>query len=179
MSAGQRTLLGRNTGVAERQTVYESADGLEIESIEQYERSRAMVLFEDVVLVTYHRELGWPMVVLNAALASVFFLIGGLIFAANSSMAVAAIFAAFGIPSLVLIIVRLARQVDVISVFGRRSKAVIRFPYRKRRAREIYGHLCARTRQIQEQIGSENAGYETARAEEPPAPPSGPVLTMP
>lgn len=179
MSAGERTFLGRNAGVAERQTIYESADGLEVDSIEQYERSRLMVLFEDIVLVTYHREVGWPMVVLNAALASVFFLIGGLIFAANGSVVVAAIFAAVGVPSLVLIMVRLARQVDVISVFGRRSKAVIRFPYRKRRARETYGHLCARARQIQEQIASENAGYETARAEEPPAPPSGPVLTMP
>lgn len=180
MSANQRTLLGRSASVAERQMVYESSDGLEVESIEQYERSRLMVLFEDVILVTYHREIGWPMVVLNVAVASLFFLIGGLIFAANSSVVVAAIFAAFGVPSLVLILVRLARQVDVISVFGRRSKAVIRFPYRKQRARETYGHLCARARQIQEQIASENAGFETASPpEEPPAPPFDPVLTMP
>ncbi len=177
MSSGARTLLGRNTSLASRQAVYETADGVEVESTEQYELSRRRVLFEDVLLVTYHRETGWPVVVANIFVFLVFFMIGGSIIAANGSVPAALIVAAFGVPSLLLILVRLTLKVDVVTLFGRRSKAAIRFPFRKQRARETYGHLCARARQIQDQIASENRGFEATPAEEPPPPPPGPILT--
>ena len=177
MSAPGRTLLGRNTMVASRMAVYESADGLDVESTEQYEVSRRRVLFEDVVLITFHRETGWAFVLINAFIAFVFFLIGGSIFGANAPPLVALIFAMIGVPSLIFILLRLAMKVDVVTVFGRRSRAVIRFPYRKQRAREVYGRLCARTRQVQEQIATENAGFEAPPPGEAPPLPPGPILS--
>lgn len=172
MSAAARTLLGRSATLVARERVFEMPDGLEVESAEQYELTRKRVLFEDVVLITYHREAGLGFISVHALVVLFFFGMGAIIFAANGSLIAAAILAAFGIPSLLMILLRAALKVDVVTVFGRRSKAVIRFPYRKRRAREAYGHLCARTRQIQEQIAAESRGPEAPPEEElPPAPP--------
>ena len=157
--------------MASRVAVYESADGLDVESTEHYEVFRRRVLFEDVLLVTYHRETGWPYILAHAFIAFIFFFIGGMIFAANASVVAAAIFAAIGLPSLALILARLALKVDVVTVFGRRSKATIRFPWRKRRAREAYGRICSRVRQVQQQVGAENPEAEVAPAYElPPRP---------
>jgi len=181
MSTAQRKLLTRSATMASRVAIYESADGLDVESTEQYEVFRRRVLFEDVVLVTYHREMGWPFVLAHAFIAFVFFFIGGTIFAANASSTAAAIFAALGMPSLALILFRVALKVDVVTVFGRRSKATIRFPWRKRRAREAYGRICARVRQVQQQVGVENrepdVAPQPAPPEEMPPLPPRPILS--
>src|SRR5439155_26123682 len=134
-----RKLLGRNAGLASRQSIYETPDALEIESVEQYEVSCRRVLFEDVLLVTYHRETGWGIVVANLFIFLVFFLISGLIYSGSGAIPATLIAAALGVPSLLLVFIRLILKVDVVSVFGRRSKAVLRYAYRKRRARETYG----------------------------------------
>ena len=181
MTAAERKLLSRSATMASRVAVYESADGLDVESTEHYEVFRRRVLFEDVLLVTYHREMGWGFIAAHAFIALVFFLIGGTIFAANASVVAAAIFAAIGIPSLALILARVALKVDVVTVFGRRSKATIRFPWRKRRAREAYGRICSRVRQVQQQVGAENPEAEVAPqaappTEMPPLPPR-PILS--
>ena len=78
-------------------------------------------------------------------------------------MIAAAIIASFALPSVIAILVRMAYQVDVISIFGRRSRATLRFSFRKRRAREIYGRLCARTRQTQKEIEEANREPEAPR----------------
>lgn len=167
MSAEPRTLITSGVTPTGRTTVYETADGVVVEANEQYEILHRRVLFEDVVLVTYHRETGWGYVLANGFIAFVFLFIGGSIFAARASMIAAAIFAVLGLPSLVLLILRLALSVDVVTVFGRRSKAIIRFPWNKRRARETYGRICARARQVQQRVGAENPEPDVAL---PPGP---------
>jgi hypothetical protein len=159
--------------MAGRSSIYETADGLEIEANEQYETLQRRVLFEDVVLVTFHRETGWPYVLAHGAIALVFLLIAGLLFAAAAPLGVTLLFTALGAPSLALLIVRMIVKVDVVTVFGRRSKAVIRFPWHKRRAREVYGRICARTRQVQAQIAAGQRDEATPASESiaPPLPP--------
>ena len=59
---------------------------------------------------------------------------------------------------------------DVVTVFGRRSKAVLRFgSFRKQRAREVYGHVCAAVRRGQSAIVTQEA----------PAPALPPDVPMP
>ncbi|HEX3109188.1 MAG TPA: hypothetical protein VHU41_08840 [Thermoanaerobaculia bacterium] len=148
-AAPKRTLIGTESGIATRQRVYETDDGIIVESTDQYELSRKSVLFEDIVLVTYHREFGRVYMLVLSALALVFLGIAATAYASGAPLKVAGSIAAIAAPILIAIIVRLVMKVDVVSVFGRRSRAAIHFSFRKSRARELYGRLCYRTRQAQ------------------------------
>jgi hypothetical protein len=44
---------------------------------------------------------------------------------------------------------KMREPVAFVTAFGRRSKAVMRFAIRKRRAREVYGRICSRTLEMQ------------------------------
>lgn len=145
----KRTLLGTESGIASRQRVFETDDGIIIESTDQYELSRKSVLFEDVVLVTYHREIGWTYVLVLGAIAFIFLAVAGTSYASGAPLPVAGTIAAIASPFLIAIAVRLVLKVDVISIFGRRSRAAIHFAFKKQRARELYGRICFQTRQAQ------------------------------
>jgi hypothetical protein len=82
-----------------------------------------------------------------------------------------------GLPAIVSFVLRLMFRLDVITVFGRRSKASIRFGLRKQRARQLYAQICAAVKSAQDRMAREIAAEETAAAppeteEMPPMPPS-------
>lgn len=149
MTPGLRKRLGQNVGGMTREVIFETADAIEVESRTGYEVSRKRVLYEDVQLVTIHRTVGLVYVI---GLGLVALLFGGIALAillgARETVA-AAWFGVVALPFLAACIVRLVLKVDVVTVFSRRSKAVLRFPFRKRRAREIYGRICSRTMEVQ------------------------------
>jgi hypothetical protein len=147
MTNPSKAFVGSRTTLATRERVFETDDAIVVETTDQYELSRKHVLFEDILLITFHREIGWTFVMLQIAIIAFVGIVGGLMFAANAPARAVAIAGAFALPSAIAIVVRLIFKVDVVSVFGRRSRAAIPFSFRKKRARELYGHLCARTRQ--------------------------------
>jgi hypothetical protein len=170
----KRKLLGRNTGIASRQSIYEVADGLEIDEIDNFEMLRRRVLYEDVLYVTRHREVGVAFPVVTACVALSFFF-GGAVAYANGSTPAALSIAAFGLPFAVASIVRMIFGVDIVTIFGRRSRARIRYPFRKTKARQVYGQICARVRQVQAQLARQLRDQEAAappppNLPEPPAP---------
>lgn len=146
MTPAKRKLLGRNTGLMLRETVYEAADAIESEAHEGYDVTRKRVLFEEVLLVTIHREMGLPYVVTMAVAAILF---GGIAFLARQEAAVAISFGVLAVPFFIGCVFRLVWKLDYVSVFGRRSKAAMRFSIRKRRAREVYDRICSRTLEVQ------------------------------
>jgi hypothetical protein len=146
MTPPARKLIGRNSGAMSRQRVYETADGIEVESHEGYEVTRKRVLFQEVLLVTIHRESGRAFVI-STGLATLFFILMALILQVTSPAA-AITFALLAVPFLIACLVRLILKHDYVTVFGRRSKAAMRF-MRKRRAREVYGRICSRTTEVQ------------------------------
>jgi hypothetical protein len=149
MTSPPRKVLGRNAGVMSRQTVYETPDAVEVESREGYEVTRKRVLFEEVLLVTIHRAVGLPFVIVTA-LATSFFGGFALMFLLGAHVpGVAITFGILASPFLIVCVLRLILKLDIVTVFGRRSKAVMRFSFRKRRAREVYGRICARTIEVQ------------------------------
>jgi membrane protein implicated in regulation of membrane protease activity len=155
-----RTLIGRNFGFGTRERVFESEDAIEVDATDQYELSRKRVLFEDVALITYHREYGWAFLSVQTFVAIVFLAIAEVTYAAGGGWIPAMIISVFALPSIVAIFLRVTLQVDVISIFGRRSRATIRFSFQKKKARELYGRLCHRTRQMQKQIEDANREIE-------------------
>jgi hypothetical protein len=153
-----------------RELIFETADAIEVDSREGYEISRKRVLFEEVLLVTIHRTLGVAYVVVMLLLSLVFGILAvGFQFGAHEA-GVAITFAILALPFLIALIVRLVLKLDFVTVFGRRSKAVMRFAVNKRRAREVYGHICARAREVQRSMEPPPAA--PVPVEEPPLPPT-------
>ena len=145
-----RRVLGRSRSLGSRATIYQGTDALEIEVSEQYEVVEKRVLFDDVLMVTLHREKGVFYLILTALVALFFLGIAILIVSVNvDAWPAALVFGAFGLPALIAFLTRLLLGVDVVTVYGRRSKTDLRFALRKQRAREAYGTICAAVRNAQ------------------------------
>ncbi len=147
----RRTYLGRTWASGSRQKVYAIEDGLEVDDIYGYEITRRRVFYEDVLLITYHVFRGVGFLVIVGALA---FLFGWFTIAVAMEQPAAAVF--FGsftfAPFAIMFLLRVVLGVDVITVFGRRTKAELRFSFKKRRARLVFRMLVERTRAAQEAL---------------------------
>jgi len=163
----ERKRIGRWADVATRHFIYESDFAIEIDEHDHFEIVRRRVFFDDVLLVTYHKELGGGYVVVMACL---FLLFAALAVTSRSVLPLAIQFVVIAVLALVLGILRLTLLVDVVTVFGRRSKAAIRYGFRKSYAREVFERLCAKAEAAQQSRAAEIAASE-------PAPPPPPPIT--
>ena len=170
MTPSPRKLLGRNVRMMSRESVYETADAVEVESREGYEVSRKRVLYEEVLLVTIHRAVGVPFV-FSTALAAMLFGSIALILLSFKLESGAITFGIIGLPFLLACIFRLVLKVDCVTVFGKRSKAVMCFTIRKRLAREVYGRICARAVEVQRAMVQREPA-EPIAIDEVPLPPA-------
>ncbi|HET7437808.1 MAG TPA: hypothetical protein VFN10_24090 [Thermoanaerobaculia bacterium] len=160
----RRTLIGRASTLATRERIYELPDGLEIDANEQYEVSRKRVFYTDVQLVTIHREKGVAFPLINYAFSAIWFLFAAIAFANGGDVILPSVFLAIGMPTFILGTLRVIYGMDVVTVFGRRSKATVKFWFRKSAARALYGRLCAQVRQAQRELEQQYASEETAAA---------------
>ncbi|HEV3484232.1 MAG TPA: hypothetical protein VG106_02415 [Vicinamibacterales bacterium] len=167
-----RKLLGRSATAATRESIYETPHALEIEATEMWDIVRRRVYFDDVLMVTYHREYGIAYLLITAFVALVMLTPAALILIFDrAAWPVTIFFFLIGFPALIGFILRVALGLDVITVFGRRTKASLKFGVRKERARQLYGQICATVRAAQRRIEEENAATEPP-AVTPPLPPS-------
>ncbi|HUP59482.1 MAG TPA: hypothetical protein VNA69_03585 [Thermoanaerobaculia bacterium] len=168
-----RKLLAKWSGGASRERVYELADSFEIETNEHYEITRRRVYFDDVQLVTIHRERGTLYLVFTglaaAGFAGLFALIVG--FGGIAAVPAASIFGVIALALLIAFLLRAILGVDIVTIFGRRSKALLRFRVRKERAREMYEHVCAVVREAQNVAAGFSPPAETPPTDTPPMPP--------
>jgi hypothetical protein len=165
-----RTRIGRNTDFATRQVVYRTPAGIEVDELDHFEIVRRRVFYDDVLLVTYHRQQSWGVIVLLTFAMLIF----GILAAVSYSVPPLAItLASVAAAALAVAVVRLVMQVDVITVFGRRSKAVVRYPFRKAYARKIYNEICANAAAAQRKLAHDIA------ANEPPPEPAVPQEELP
>lgn len=142
-----RKLIGKTRTIGAAAAVYQVDDGLDIETNEQYDVVHRRLMFDDVLMVTIHREIGAVFLFITGALALFFLGLAIVIFSADFDLWPASmLFAIFGLPALVAFLTRLLLGVDVVTIFGKRSKASVRFTWRKKRAREMYGAICAAVR---------------------------------
>ena len=175
MSSPERTLLSRWTSLLARERVYQLPDGLEVESNIYSDVTRRRVFYDDVLLVTFHREASAAYLAVTGIIGLTFLAVGlGMLAADIDLWPLAVFFFAIAGPMLVLFFTRLIFGVDIITVFGRRSKAVLRFGMRKQQARTVYGQICATVRNTQRRIAeergaAEDRGAAAASAAEVPA----------
>ncbi|HEU4521948.1 MAG TPA: hypothetical protein VFT12_08100 [Thermoanaerobaculia bacterium] len=179
MTDPNRILIGQWATVMIREKVYQTSEAIETEANEQYEVTQRRVMFEDVLLVTYHRYRGKLYLTLFGVASFGFLLLvlsltaGG----GEQGLIMAIPVGLVGLPLLTAFLIRAIFGVDVVTVFGRRSKAAIRFRFRKRRARQLYGQICAAVRTAQRHLELTIASETpppSAPDEQPPGPPGPP-----
>ena len=175
----RRTRLGSDRDGLIRRQVYDVGDALEVDELMMSTINRTRVYFDDVLLLTYHRMFGTLFVVCTV-LGAAFFLGLSLLALSNQGNVASIVFAFMSLPFLVPLVFRLIFQVDIITVFGRRSRARLRFDFRKARARALFRELAGRIRTRQAEVAAsmpQPTGERTATegpASRPPAdPPTG------
>jgi hypothetical protein len=176
VAAAERILLGKVSSLSSRQKVFRTPDAVEVEETEGYDLTRRRVWFDEVLLVTYHREVGWAFVVTMLALSGIFGFPGLLMLIAQRSLGVAIYFAIAVLPFAIALGLRLALRLDVVTVYGRRTKAQVHFWFGKAQARRVYQEVTrlARERQPRPRVST------GVRPPPPPsAPPSGPPSLPP
>ena len=151
----RRTLVGSWTEFAGWQRVYETPEAVEVDEANGLSGTRRRVFYDEVLLVTYHRYIGWALAALGAVLAGGVMLVAGVAALAGEPKATVVIFL-FALPPLALLAVRVLVKVDAVTVYGRRTQARVCFWLRKGRAREAFQRLCARARHAQERAARES-----------------------
>jgi hypothetical protein len=174
----KRTLLARSSNVATRQRVYAVADGLEVDEVDHYEIRRSRVLYDDVVLVTYHRYRGLWFFLLTGLIAGVFGWLSWLVWKEEAIVGWGT--AALSVlPLLIIMAIRASFGIDEINVYGRRTRARLRFLFRKARARALLGEITEAVRNTharrQEPVASEVVVDRASTAEVSPVPEVPPV----
>lgn len=154
-----------------QQRIFRIEGGLEIDDMDYFNVTRRRVFFDDVVLVTFHRFRGkaflWGTAIATLLIAALAALVG----ISSSDSEATIVFALMATPFLIAFLVRMTFGVDVITVWGRRTKAVLHFSFRKSRARRVFGQLLADIRASQRALGMEIARHSPPKVDLP-APPA-------
>jgi len=167
--AAPRKYLGRDQNLGAAIRVYLIADAIEIDELTFVEIERTRVYFDDILAITYHRSISVLLLVLMGLVGGIP-LMSGLYLLTQHQTGAAAAFLLMAAPWLAVFFVHLLLRTDVLTVFGRRTMARMKFHLRKGRAREVYAELVEKVRVAQEAI----------RAAQPPPPaPAAPELPLP
>jgi ribosomal protein S18 acetylase RimI-like enzyme len=146
-----RALLGKTASGARRQRVYENAEALDIDDIEDYDVRRRRLFYDEIELVTYHRHVPWSRVVAGGLLLAwgLLFAVLGWRAAGPEMVVLAGVGAAIGVPSLAILLIALLVRVDTVTVYGKRTWARMDFVFRKQAARDVHQRVCLLAREHQ------------------------------
>jgi hypothetical protein len=168
----QRVYLGSMLGVAERMRVFRTPDALEVDSSDHYEIQRRRVFWDEVLLVTLHRGLGggvYPWVLGILTLFTGFF---AAVMSATPELS--EVGTGFLIATAVLAVLAVASgflPAWTVTVYGRRTRARMRYRFREGKARAIYAEICAAAGEAQQTLATRQPPPP-----QPPLLPSSPVL---
>lgn len=148
-----RRRIGRWSNVATRQVVYQTDDALEVEEIDLTELTRKRVYFDDILLVTMYSRVGIAFVV-TMAVFFLLFITAAALFQSERMPNAAMAFGLSSMPFLLALFARALLKQEVITVYGRRSKASLRFTFRKTYAHEKFNEICELARTSQEAVAA-------------------------
>jgi hypothetical protein len=145
----RRTFVGTWSDLGSWQRVYETPDALEVDESSGFTGTRRRVFYDEVLLVTRHSFIGWPLAALAAGAAGLMGLIALALWAGGERRtAVTVLF--FTVLAAAFAVLRIAVKMDAVTVYGRRSRARVSIWLNKDRAQATYLRLCARVRHTQE-----------------------------
>jgi hypothetical protein len=166
----RRVFLARDAAWMERVRVYRTDEALEVAHISYVEVSLTRVFFDEVRLLTLHRSFGgrilWLLMVLTA-------LCGLGLLAGNSVPEIYNFFLVVTLAVAAWTLVTALLPRSIVTVYGKRARARMRFPYRAGKARRVYDDLCRRVGDAQARVRAAAAPAAASPAEEPwPSPPA-------
>jgi hypothetical protein len=147
-----RTYLGKRKDLGGTSRVYRAPGAFEVDEMEGTSGTRRRIFFEDIFLVTYHREVGGVFTFVVGVLCALFLvaignaLVDGFRNPASGGLNAAGIIAAVTAPFFIIFFNRVIRKMDVITIFGRHGKARIEFEWRKTKARTVFQETCKAAR---------------------------------
>ncbi len=159
-----RTLLGKQSSLSSRQRVYRTAFGVEAEETEGYDVAVRRVFFDEVLLVTYHQTVGVGFVVGMLVVISLFGFLGLALLMADTRTGIGVLL--FVVPFALALFLRLLLKLDVVTVYGLRTKAAVAFWFGKDEARRVYQQLTRMAREQQQRVRA------SSPVRRPPPPPS-------
>jgi hypothetical protein len=167
-----RPLVCRTSELFSRDTVHQSAEGLDVLSSRWFAVHERRLLYDDVQLVTLHLDRGVWYLVATGLFGLAFVALGVFVLAVSPTMyGISIPLLLIGIPALVAMFIRLVTGREVVTVHGRRSKAVLRFSgLRKKRARDVYGQICSLVRRAQSSTVPGSAAPLPRDSDLPPLP---------
>lgn len=136
--------------------MYRIDDGLEVDEVDHYEVHRSRVLYEDVILVTYHRARGLWFLIITGGLALTFIFVSMMV-ALSDTTAGLIVGAITALPFILLFLLRAIFGVDEVNVYSRRSRARLRFWFRKGRAQELFEEIARSVRRRQDAMARRSA----------------------
>lgn len=143
----KRRFLGRYNNLVTRHVVYATDIALEVDEQDNFSINRKRVFFEDVLLVTLHERIGIAPIFFSLGFGAVLMLFavvaGGV--AGWETAIVAMLFLINGF-------IRIRMKESIVTVFGRRSRARIRFAISHARAQRLYDEICERVRRAQAEV---------------------------
>ena len=131
------------------QRIFRIEGGLEIQESAFFLVTCRRVFFDEVLAVTLHHALGWPLLLGVGALAGWLSLGALLLGIGGSKVAGLILFALTGLPLLGLFVLRLTLGVDIVSVYGKRTHARMQFFLPRGRGREVYLQVAGLVRDAQ------------------------------
>jgi len=157
MTRNSRELLGKSTTGSiggSLQRVYLRDDGLDVENVSGYEVTVKRVYFDDVLLVTRHQRVGTGFIVFTGFFSALFGILVGA-YSLGGADGVAVFFAVVTLCFFLPLVLRVVLKLDVVTVFGARSRASMQFWFRKDRASEVFERVCHVVRETQDRIAEE------------------------
>ena len=174
MPAPRRFLIGEASRHATRQKVYWANAGLEVDEYDRraYEIIRKRVFFDDVLALTHSQFYGWFNILCLSLGIAFFALIAFVIMTETRDTGTGIVFFALACPFLIFLILRLLLKVDVVTVYGKRTKAEMFFMFRKGRAKELYQQLAAAIEKSQAELAAQIAAEAQPPLPTEPLPPA-------
>lgn len=168
----RREYLGSHIGIAERMRVFRTPEALELDSSDRYEIRRQRVFYDEIVLVTLHRELGggpYPWFFGGLAIIA-----GLLALAFSASAAEPDVYRVFLASAGFLALLSAAGFLLpswIVTVFGIRTRARIRYRMRGNRAQTVYDEIRQAAAAAQQSAVATAPSVVPDLPEPPPLPP--------
>jgi hypothetical protein len=150
-------------------SVFEIEEGLEVDEVNLAVIERTRVYFDDVLGITFHQAVGAGFLIF-AGICSVFFGVASVSAFADGNAIPGAVLAVVALGFGTVFLLRAVLKVSVITVFGKRTLACVKFPMRAEHARRVYDDLARKIRACQD---------KAAAAQPKPPPPPAPDLPLP
>lgn len=153
----QRRLLSTISGILHREYVYAFDDGLEVDELDGVDIVRRRVFFDDIVILTDHREWSWISLTVGGWFGLIVTLGCGGVMAAMyfkkdeiDPIVVAALAASI---VLVWMMVIVSSRSRVLTVFGTRTRLELRFnPLRRKKFQEVEAYIVAQIEKTRQDV---------------------------